>query len=154
MNKKSFFVALVIFFACTNVNKPLTDSDKERMIGEAKGLISKLYQAAETCNPEMMTSTFFNSPKFISFINGDSANYEETVKKYPTLMKEFKTQKATIIEEKYTVIDASTISYLGKANWECKLQNDSIAIYNNADLDLLLKKANNNWKVIRWREGY
>ena len=70
------------------------------------------------------------------------------------LMKEYKTQKATIIDEKYTIIDASTISYLRKSNWECKLHNDSIAIYNNAGLDLLLKKADNNWRVIRRKEVY
>ncbi len=144
----------MVLFACTNANRPLTDAAKAKIIGEAKGLISTLYQAAETCNPEMMTSTFFNSPDFISFINGDSANYEETVKKYPKLMKEFKTQKAKIIDEKYTVIDASTISYLGKSNWECKLQNDSIVTYNNTGLDLILKKAKGNWKVIRWKEVY
>lgn len=154
MNKKLFFGAFLLFFACTNQNKPMTDADKEKIIGEAKGLISTIYQAAENCNPEKMTSTFFNSPDFISFINGDTSNYEETVKKYTSLMKEFKTQKPTIISENYTVIDASTISYVGRANWECQLQNDSIAVYNNAGLELLLKKANDNWKVIRWKEVY
>jgi hypothetical protein len=154
MQTKLFFAAVLLVFACTNQNKPLTDADKEKIIGEAKGVISTIYQAAESCNPEMMTSTFYNSPEFIAFINGDTSNYEETVKKYPLLMKEFKAQTPTIISENYTVIDASTVTYEGKANWECQLQNDSIAVYNNAGMELLLKKANNNWKVIRWNEVY
>ena len=40
MNKNLFFGTFLLFFACTNVNKPLTDTEKDRLIGEAKGLIS------------------------------------------------------------------------------------------------------------------
>jgi hypothetical protein len=69
-------------------------------------------------------------------------------------MSDFKTQKPTIINENYSVLDASTILYTSKSNWECKLQNDSIAVFENAGLELLLKKADNNWKVIRWIEVY
>lgn len=154
MNKTILLGAIVLLLACTNRNKPLSDTDKEKLINESKGLISTIYQAAESCNPDLMTSTFLKSTDFFSYINGDSANYEETVKKYPTLMSDFKTQRATIVSENYNVVDASTISYSGKANWECKLQNDSIAIYNNAGLELLLKKVDNNWKVLNWIEVY
>jgi hypothetical protein len=69
-------------------------------------------------------------------------------------MREFKTQKATILNEKYNDVDASTIVYTSKSKWECKLQNDSIAVYDNCGLQLVLKKSDNNWKVLSWTEFY
>ena len=153
--KSKFFVLIVMaFFACNNANKPLTDSVKEKNISEAKKIISTIYQAAEDIDSVKMTTTFLDSPDFISLINGEYANYEQTVKKYPSLMGEFKTQKATILNEKFIVVDASTIVYTSKSKWECKLQNDSIAIYDNCGLQLVLKKSDNNWKVLSWTEVY
>ena len=73
----------------------------KKNITEAKSITSTIYQAAENMDSVKLTSTFFDSPDFISFINGEYANYEQTVKKYPSLMGEFKTQKATILTEKY-----------------------------------------------------
>lgn len=101
MGKKLYFLVLVFGFSCTNVDKPLTEAEKVQIIGEAKEVINTIFQAAESIDSVKMTSTFFDSPYFISFINGDYANYIQTVKKYPALMGEFKTQKATILEEKY-----------------------------------------------------
>ncbi len=155
MNKKLFFLGtLVLFFACTDANRPLTDAEKEKSIAEAKSVTSTIYQAAETMDPAKLTSTCLDSPFFISFINGEYANYEQTVKKYPSLMSEFKAQKATILSEKYIMVDASTIVYTSKSKWECKLKNDSIAVYDNCGLQLVLKKSDNNWKVLNWTEVY
>lgn len=154
MKSKLFVLIVLTLFSCNNANKPFTDSDKERNIKEAQNVINTIYQAAESIDSVGMTSTFLNSSDFISLINGEYANYEQTVKKYPSLMGEFKTQKATILSEKYIVVDASTIVYTSKAKWECKLQNDSIAVYDNCGLQLVLKKSDNSWKVLSWTEVY
>src|SRR5512135_1493398 len=129
MKSKLFILIVLAFCACNNAKKPLTDADKEKNITEAKIVTSSLYQAAESMDAGKLTSTFLDSPDFISLINGEYANYEQTVKKYPSLMGEFKTQKATILDEKYVVVDASTIVYTSKSKWECKLKNDSMAVY-------------------------
>jgi hypothetical protein len=154
MKLKLLVLVVLAFSACNNANKPFTDAVKEKNITEAKNLISTIYQAAEDIDSVKMTSIFLDSPDFISLINGEYANYEQTVKKYPSLMREFKTQKATILNEKYNDVDASTIVYTSKSKWECKLQNDSIAVYDNCGLQLVLKKSDNNWKVLSWTEFY
>ena len=154
MKSKLSVLIVMAFFACNNENRPFTDSDKEKNITDAKNVISTIYQAAESIDTLKMTSTFLDSPDFISLINGEYANYEQTVKKYPSLMGEYKTQKATILDEKFIVVDASTIVYTSKSKWECKLQNDSIAIYDNCGLQLVLKKSDNGWKVLSWTEVY
>jgi hypothetical protein len=145
---------MLLCFACNNSNRPFSDSDKEKSITEAKKVISTIYNAAEGIDSVKMTSTFLDSPDFISLINGEYANYEQTVKKYPLLMSIYKTQKPTILDEKYIVVDASTIVYISKSKWECKLKNDSIAIYDNCSLQLVLKKSDNNWRVLSWTETY
>jgi len=153
--KSTLFVLIVMaFFACNRATKPLTGEAKEENITAAKNVTSTIYQAAENMDSVRLTSTFLDSPDFISLINGEYANYEQTVKKYPSLMSEFKSQKATILTEKYTVVDASTIVYTSKSKWECKLKNDSIAVYDNCGLQLVLKKSDNNWKVLSWTEVY
>lgn len=152
-SKLSVFFAIVLF-ACNNANKPLTDADNQKNMAEVKNVVNTIIEAAETKDPVKMTSTFFDSPCFISFINGEYANYEQTVKKYPSLMSAYKTQKATILDEKYYVLDASTIVYTSKSKWVCKLQNDSIAEYDNCGMQLVLKKSHDDWKVLNWAETY
>lgn len=154
MKSKLSVLIVVLLFACNNGNKPLTDADKQKNIAEVQTVVNTIIEAAETMDPVKMTSTFLNSPDFISFINGEYANYEQTVKKYPSLMNVYKTQKATILNEKYIVVDASTVVYTSKSRWECKLQNDSIAIYDNCGMQLVLKKTRNKWKVLSWTETY
>ena len=154
MKSKIFVLIILAFFACNNANKPLTEADKEKNITEAKNLTSKIYRAAENMDAVKLTSTFLDSPDFIPLINGEYGNFEQTVKKYPLLMSEFKTQKATILTEKYVVVDASTIAYISKSKWVCKLKNDSIATYDNCGVQLILKKSDNIWKVLSWTEVY
>lgn len=154
MKTTLFLSILLLFVACNNANKPLTDAEKEKNISDVKKVTSRIYQAAESMDPAMMTSLFLDSPDFISLINGEFANYGQTVKKYPLLMAEYKTQKATILSEKYIIVDASTIVYTSKSKWECKLKNDSIAVYDNCGLQLVMKKSKNDWKVLNWSEVY
>ena len=154
MKTKLLILIVLLLFACNNAEKPLTQVEKEKNIAEAKNLISTIYQAAESNDTAKMTSTFLDSPDFVSLINGNFGNYEETVKKYPSFMGEYKSQKATILNEKYTLLDDSTILYTSKSKWECKLQNDSIAVYDNCGFLLLLKKTDKDWKVLSWTETY
>ncbi|HEX2936556.1 MAG TPA: hypothetical protein VHO72_14465 [Bacteroidales bacterium] len=153
MNK--YFVVLVVplLFGCTDPGKPLTNNEKEEVLHGAKLLVDTIYQACQSCDPGMLTATFLDSPDFFSFIDGKYADYKETVKKYPELMKEFKTQKAFIVQEKYLVIDPSNVLYTSNSNWVCKLQNDS-AVFGNCKLEFLLRKEDSHWKVLSWTEAY
>lgn len=154
MKTKLLISIVLLLFACNNAEKPLVKAEKGINIAEAKNVISTIYQAAESNDAVKLTSTFLDSPDFISLINGEFGNYEETVKKYPSLMGEYKAQKATILTEKYTVLDDSTILYSSKSKWECKLQNDSIAVYDNCGFLLILKISDKDWKVLSWTETY
>lgn len=154
MKKLLPLLFLILSLACVNENKPLTDYEKEKIVTEGKETVIAIFQACEKCDPGKLTSFFLNSPDFIAQINGEYSNYAETIKKYPILMGEFKSQKANIISEKYSVLDESTILYSSKAKWECILKNDSLALFDNCGLQLLLKKDASQWKVLSWSEFY
>ncbi len=47
---------------------------------------------------------------------------------------------------------AKKMGLTSKAKWECKLQNDDTAVYDNCGFQLVLKKSHKNWKVLRWTE--
>lgn len=136
------------------MNEPLTDVEKNKLIGEAKVLVSTIFQACENCDADKLIATFKNSPDFVSLINGVMDEYEQTVKKYPVIMSDFKTQKATFLKEKYVVLDASTILYTSTSKWECELQNNSFQVYEPVGVLLILKKADDNWQVLGWSEAY
>lgn len=136
------------------MNEPLTDVEKNKLVGEAKEFISTVFQACENCDAGKLTATFMNSPDFVSLINGVIDDYEQTVKKYPVIMSDFKTQKATILNEKYVVLDASTILYTSTSKWECELKNNTFQVYEPVGVLLILKKADDNWHILGWTEAY
>ncbi|MEA5081249.1 MAG: hypothetical protein VB024_06450 [Dysgonamonadaceae bacterium] len=70
MKTKLLILIVLLLFACNNAEKPLTQVEKEKNIAEAKNLISTIYQAAESNDTAKMTSTFLDSPDFVSLING------------------------------------------------------------------------------------
>ena len=154
MKTKLSILIILLCFACNKANKPLTEVDKNEIIGEAKELISTIFQACESCDATKLTATYMDSPDFVSLINAVYDDYDHTVKKYPDMMSEYVSQKATITNEKYVVLDATTVLYTSISKWDCKLKNDSTAVFEPVGLQFLLRKVNNQWKVLSWTEAY
>jgi hypothetical protein len=42
MKTKLFILAILMGFSCTNKNRPITETEKERVVGEVKGLITTI----------------------------------------------------------------------------------------------------------------
>jgi len=154
MNKKLFVLAIVLFGACTNTNKPLTDADKGKIIGEAKVLISSIIQTCENPDPEKLKSMYLDSPDFISLVGGVYADYEQSLKNVDGYFANVTNQKSTVKSEKYIVLDATTVLYTGNSRWEVKLKNDSIVVMDPVGMQFLLKKVDNQWKVLSWTEEF
>lgn len=152
MNKKLFVLAIVLFCACTNANKPLTDADKDKIVGEAKVLISSIIQTCENPDPETLKSMYMDSPDFISLVGGVYADYGQSLKNVDGYFANVTSQKSTIKSEKYMVLDATTVLYTANSRWEVKLKNDSIVVLDPLGMQFLLKKTDNQWKVLSWTE--
>jgi hypothetical protein len=154
MDKKLFFLVIVLFCACTNSNKPLADADKDKIIGEAKVLISSIIQTCEKPDPEKLKSMYLKSSDFVSLVGGFYADYEQSLKNVDGYFSNVTSQKSTIISEKYIVLDAKTVLYTANSRWETKLKNDSIVNMDPVGMQFLLKKVDNLWKVLSWTEEF
>lgn len=154
MNNKLIVMVIVLFCACTNANKPLTDAGKDKIVGEAKELISSIIQTCENANAEKLKAMFLNSPDFVSLVGGVYADYEQSLKNVDGFFANVTGQKSTVKNEKYTVLDATTVLYTADSRWEMKMKNDSIVVADPLGMQFLLKKTDNQWKVMSWTEVF
>jgi len=154
MKAKLLLLIVILLCSWTNVNTPMTAGDKEKVIQEVKGLISTIYQSCEKADPVKLISTYPNSPDFISLVGGAYTDYDQTVKIVTGFFQTINYQKISIRSEKYVVLDPTTVLYTSNSRCETKLKNDSTIIMDPLGLQLLLKKIDNQWKVLSWTEAY
>lgn len=153
MKTKLFILAIALFCSCANENRPLSNSDKDKIIVEAKVLIDTIIQACENPNPDKLNSIYINSPDFISLVGGVYADYDQSLKNMYGFLNNVNSQKSIIKSEKYVVLDATTVLYTASSRWEAKMKNDSTIVTDPLGMQFLLKKVDNQWKVLSWTEG-
>jgi hypothetical protein len=153
MNAKLFFLSFMLIYGCTNMNKQLTDAEKNKIVGEVKVVISTVIQVCENPDPEKLKSLYLNSPDFVSMVGGVWADYDQSIKGMYGYLSSVTSQKSTIKNEKFVVLDATTVLYSANSRWEAKTKNDSTVIMDPLGMQFLLKKIDNQWKVISWTEA-
>jgi hypothetical protein len=152
MKKIVLFPVLLLSIACTQVNKPLTDADKEKITGEAKVLIDSIMKHCENPNPEALIALYINSPDFVTMVGGVQSDYAGGCEGARNYLNSVTRQKATITKEKYTVLDPTTVLYTADSKWEVVTKNDSTTMMDPVGMQFLLKKVDNEWKVLSWTE--
>jgi hypothetical protein len=63
-------------------------------------------------------------------------------------------QTSVIKSEKYVVLDESTVLYTADSRWEAKMKNDSTIVMDPLGMQFLLRKIDNEWKVLSWTEDF
>ena len=152
MKAKLFILATVLFCSCSNENRSLSNSDKDKIIVEVKVLIDTIIQTCERPNPEKLESIYLDSPDFVSLVGGIYADYDQSVKNMYAFLNQVNSQKSFIKSEKYIVLDANTVLYTATSRWETKMKNDSTIVMDPLGMQFLLKKVDNQWKVLSWTE--
>jgi len=153
MKTKLLVLTFVLFCACTNESRPLSDTEKDKILVEAKVLINTIIQTCENPDPERLKSTFIDSPDFVALVGGIYADYDQSLKNMYGYLNSVNSQKSVIKVEKYVVIDATTVLYTATSKWEAKMKNDSTIVTDPLGMQFLLKKVDNQWKVLSWTEG-
>ena len=85
-------------------------------------------------------------------VGGQYAEYEQSLKNVDGYFANVASQKSTIRNEKYVVLDISTVLYTADSSWEVNLKNDTTLIMDPTGMQFLLKKIANEWKVLSWTE--
>ena len=148
-----FLVLLIVCYSCGTNNKPVSDAQKEKIIGEVKEVVNTLFKGAEEANADMIIGTYLDSPDFVFTYNGNSFSYKQCADMAKSVFGTLKNQKITVVDEKYAVLDNSTV--MVTVNNKCLMNyKDGHSVLQDPWISqMLFKKIDNKWKVISGSES-
>jgi hypothetical protein len=146
---------LVVCFSCGTNNKPLSDSQKEKVISEVKPVVNEIVKGAEDANFDLLAGSSYDSPDY-TYINGGKVySYKELTDGIKPFFATLSNQKATITSEKYAVLDKSTVLFTLVARWEMNFKDGHSVIQEPWANQFVFRKIDGKWKVVSTIEcGY
>jgi hypothetical protein len=148
-----FLVLLIVCFSCGTNNKPVSDAQKEKIKGEVKEVVNTFIKGCEEVNFDMVTESFLDSSDFVYITNGKTYSYKEIMAMRPNY-DGLLNQKITIIDEKYTVLDNSTVIYTSNSKCVTKFKDGHSTLYDPDAFMFMFKKIDNKWRVIYYVDSY
>ncbi len=148
-----FLLLLIVSFSCGTNNKPVSDAQKEKIIGEVKEVAHALFKGAEEANAEMIIGMYLDSPDFIFTYNGNSFTYKQCEDMAKSVFGTLKNQKITIVDEKYAVLDNSSVMVTVKNKCLMNYKDGHSVLQDPWISQMLFKKIDNEWKVISGSES-
>jgi hypothetical protein len=148
-----FLLLLIVSFSCGTNNKPVSDAQKEKIKGEVKEVVNTYFKGAEEANADMIIGTYLDSPDFVFTYNGNSFSYKSCTDLVKSAFGTLKNQKITVVDEKYAVLDNSTV--MVTVNNKCLMNyKDGHSVLQDPWISqILLKKIDSKWKVISGAES-
>jgi hypothetical protein len=101
----------------------------------------------------MVTESFLDSSDFVYITNGKTYSYKEIMAMRPNY-DGLLNQKITIIDEKYTVLDNSTVIYTSNSKCVTKFKDGHSTLYDPDAFMFMFKKIDNKWRVIYYVDSY
>jgi hypothetical protein len=142
-----FQVLLLICFSCTTNNKPISDAQKEKVKGEIKEIVNTFIKGCEEANADMVMESFVDSPDFVDITNGMTFSYKEMMAMKPNF-DAILNQKCTMVNEKYTFLDKSTVLYTAETKWSTNYKDGHSSITDPQAFLITFKKIDNKWRII------
>jgi hypothetical protein len=147
-----FLVMLIFCFSC-NTNKPVSDTQKEKIIGEVKEVLNTIMKGAQEANSDVVMGTWLDSPDFVFTYNGSSSNYQQCANMVKTIFGSLINQEGKISDEKYAVLDNSTVLFTANSKWIMNFKDGTCVLQDPWTMQYLFKKVNNTWKVLSANES-
>jgi hypothetical protein len=148
-----FLVLLIVCFSCTTNNKPVSDVQKEKIKGEVKEVANKIIKGCEEANFDMAFETCLDSPDFVLLSNGKTYSYKQLMDMKPAF-NSLLNQKCTIVNEKYAVLDNSTVLYTADSKWSVNYKDGHSTLEDPEAILLLFKKIDGKWKVTYFVDSF
>jgi hypothetical protein len=155
MKTRMIFLLLhIVCFSCGTNNKPLSEVQKEKIKGEVKEVVQNTYKGFEEVNFDLAVGSFLDSPDFIWLTNGSTYGYKEVMAMRPNY-NEYLNQKCTeMVDEKYTVLDNSTVLYTAKSKWIANYKDGHSSLADPDALLFIFKKIDSKWKIVYYVDSY
>jgi hypothetical protein len=151
--KLIFLVLLIVCFSCGINNKPVSDTQKEKIKGEVKEVTNAMFKGCEEANFDMAVESFLDSPDFVYIYNGVSLNYKGVVDGIKPLFSELINQKVTLTDEKYVFLDKSTVIYTTNCKFLENYKDGHAILSDPMVVQVTYKKIDNKWKAINGVES-
>lgn len=148
-----FLAILIVCFSCGTNNKPVSDAQKEKIKGEIKEVVNTFIKGIEEANADMVMESFLDSPDFVDITNGMAFSYKEITAMKPNF-DAILNQKCTMVNEKYTFLDKSTVLYVTENKWSTNYRDGHSSIADPQAFLFVFRKIDNRWKVIHLVDSY
>ena len=142
-----FLVLLIACFSCGTNNKPVSDAQKDKMIGEIKQVIITINNALEGVNFDAANEPCLDSPDFSYTSNGKTMNYAEFMGFKEDFEKRLN-QKFTLLSEKYAVLDKTTVISTSNCKWLINYKDGHSLLLDPWMVQATFKWIDNKWRVI------
>src|ERR1035437_9685563 len=149
-----FLVMLIVCISCGTNNKPVSDAQKEKIKGEVKEVVNTFYKGCEEVNMDMVLGTCINSPEFAYINNGYVFSYKDCAEVFKPVFASMSNQKITIVDEKFTFPDNSTVFYSNHCKSLTNYKDGHAILQDPTVMLFIFKKIDNSWKIIYGVESY
>jgi hypothetical protein len=130
----------------------VSDDAKEKIKGEVKEVVNTFIKGCEEANFNLIIETI-DSTDFIGLTNGITYGYKDFIAMEP-VFNTLLNQKCTIVNEKYTFLDKSTVLYTADSRWAVNYKDGHSTLEDPEAFMLILKKINSKWRVTYLVDSY
>jgi len=148
---------LLPFIVLSCNRKPLnevSEKDKEIIKADIKAVVDTIVKGCEDANFDMAMGPWLNSPDFVYIINGYILSYQDLEKGMKPIFDLLLNQKVTIISEKFSFLDKSTVLYTANTKWIENFKDGHSVLLDPNAWFILFRKIDNTWKAIYGGESY
>jgi len=133
---------------CTSTEKPVSDAEKSIIKKEVKKIVNIFFTGREEAKFNLLMSKFYDSPDFRYIYNGDILTYDDCLAGFKPLFKNQINKNDTILNEKYAVLDNSTVLYTAKIKSVTNYKDGHSTHADPGALLLVFKRIDIKWQII------
>jgi hypothetical protein len=143
-----FLILLIVCFSCGTNNKPVSDAQKEKIKSEVKEVVNTLLKGIEEANFDMAMTPWLDSPDFVYIYNGVCFDYKGIMDAMKPVFSTMINQKVTIKDEKYAILDKSTVIYTSNCTFLENYKDGHAVLEDPAVIQITFRKINDKWMAI------
>jgi len=144
----AIMVLLIVSFSCGNNDKPVSDAQKEKIKGEVREVVNSIFKVAEEANINNTLESFYDSPDFVCTYNGHLLGYKQMMEANASFVNSLTNQKCTILEEKYAILDNSTVVYTANTTWLTNFKDGHSILQDPRAVQYIFRKTDDRWRII------
>jgi len=149
-----FLLPLAIMSCGPKSASLVSEKDQEVIKAEIKEVVNIIIKGSEEANFDMAMGPWLNSPDFVYIMNGSILSYQDVVNGLKPMFDALSNQKFTMVSEKFSFIDKSTVLYTANCKFLMNYKDGHSVLADPTAWFMLFRKIDNEWKAIYGVESY